>query len=169
MSFYAYVRDLVAPAVAAVTKETRAAVDAYGSLLVRFSPEALTALGTAGGLAVTLVPSTPYNSAALESSCVLKASAGTFRSLLVEIDSSAPTGTYYILLMKGSASVPADGAVTVLRSLEAAHTNGTTSIWSLDEGDAGILFTTGCTACLSTTRDTKTEAGDYGRFAGSVL
>jgi hypothetical protein len=114
-------------------------------------------------------PSTTYQSTALEASAVLKASSGTFRSLTVQVDASAPTATYYILLMTGSATVPADGAVTVLRRLRVDHTYGTTDTATFDEGDAGVAFSTGLTACLSTTRFTKTIGGAYCEFSGSVL
>src|ERR1700691_4491876 len=67
---------------------------------------------------------TNVTGAALAASHVLKASAGTFISAACEIDPSAPTATYYLMLLD-AASVPADGAVTVLASVAIDHTNGT--------------------------------------------
>lgn len=119
---------------------------------------------------VQVRPSTPYSSAALEASAVLKASAGTFRSLTVMLDASAPDGAYYAQLGTASATVPADGAVTLLRPPQTInHTNGVADFAVFNEGDAGIAFTVGCWACISTTQFTKTAAGSYATFAGSVL
>ncbi len=127
--------------------------------------------GNLAAIAAAMAPSTPASSAsALEASHVLKASAGTFRSLFAEIDASAPTATYYVQLLTGSATVPDDGAVAFLRPpITVVHVVGTPDYVTFDEGDSGIAFTVGCTACLSSTRFTKTIAGAYGLFAGSVL
>lgn len=115
-------------------------------------------------------PATAVSSAALEASRVLKASAGTFISLFVEIDESAPTGTYYVQLGTASATVPADGAVTLMRPpITVEHSFGVPDHVTIDEGPGGVTFTVGCWACISTTRFTKTVAGSYALFAGSVL
>jgi hypothetical protein len=123
----------------------------------------------ASGASFTPEPSTVYNSSALEASAILKASGGTFRSLTAQVDATAPTGAYYVLLMSGSATVPVNGAVTILRALRVDHVNGVTDTVSFDEGDAGVAFSTGLTVCLSTTWPTKTISGSYCTFAGSVL
>lgn len=127
--------------------------------------------GAVGGQVVTLPPSTPYSSAALEASAVLKGSAGTFRSLTVMLDATAPTGTYYAQLGTASATVPVDGVVTLLRPPQTInHINGVADFAVFNEGDAGISFTVGCWACVSTTQFTKTViGGNYATFAGSVL
>ncbi len=126
--------------------------------------------GAIGGQVVTLPPSTAVSSSALEASRVLKSSAGTFRSLTVMLDASAPTGTYYAQLGRASATVPANGAVTLLRPpLTITHLNGAADFATFDEGDAGIEFTVGCWTCISSTQFTKTVAGSYALFSGSVV
>lgn len=131
---------------------------------------ALATASPASGGGTTITPSTPASSSALEASHVLKASAGTFRSLTVMLDASAPDGTYYAQLGTASATVPGNGAVTLLRPpMTINHVNGTADFAVFDEGDAGIAFTVGCWACISTTQFTKTAAGNYALFSGSVL
>ncbi len=142
---------------------------AGGTVAVDTSLLATSAKQTDGTQRSNPSPSTPYSSAVLETSAVLKASSGTFRSLHVEVDASTPDGTYYILLMSGSATVPANGAVTLLRPPQTVvHVYGVPDYVDFFDAD-GILFTTGCTACISTTRFTKTISGAYCLFAGSVL
>ncbi len=133
----------------------------------------ITGSGTGGGGGTTTVivsPSTAASSSALEASHVLKASAGTFRSLYVMLDATAPSATYYVQLLTASATVPVDGAVTFLRPPQTiVHTMGTPDGVNFDEGDSGITFTVGCTACISSTQFTKTISGSYALFSGSVL
>jgi hypothetical protein len=125
---------------------------------------------TGAGTLVTIRPSTASSSSVYESGRVLKASAGTFRRLRVEVSAALASNTYYLQLLTASASVPADGAVTFLRSPVAiAHTNGTASHAEIDEGDAGIEFTVGCTACISSTQLTKTAVASAAFFDGSVV
>lgn len=130
---------------------------------------------TGGALHVTgsggaFAPSTPYSSSSLEGSAVLKASAGTFRSLYVQLDPALAAGTYYVQLLTASATVPADGAVTHLRPPQTiVHALGQAEGVNFDEGIAGIAFTVGCTACVSSTRFTKTLVTASALFAGSVL
>ena len=116
-------------------------------------------------------PSTPASSGgAYEGSRVLKASAGTFRSLFVQLDPALAGGTYYVQLLTASASVPTDGAVTFLRPPQTVvHTLGQAESANFYDGDAGIAFTVGCTACVSSTQFTKTEVASSALFAGSVL
>lgn len=117
-----------------------------------------------------LTPSIPSSSSVLEASHVIKASGGTFRSLFVQLDPTAPSATYYVQLLTASAVVPPDGAVTFLRPPQTViHTNGIADYINFNEGDSGILFTVGCTACLSSTQFTKTISGAYALFSGSVV
>lgn len=117
-----------------------------------------------------LSPSTAVSSSALEGSHVLKAGAGLFRSLYVQLDAALAAGTYYVQLLTASATVPADGAVTHLRPPQTiVHALGQAEGVNFDEGDVGIAFTVGCTACVSSTRFTKTEVASAALFAGSVL
>lgn len=119
---------------------------------------------------VVQATSTPVNSSALEGSRVLKASAGTFRSLYVQLDTALASGTYYVQLLTASATVPANGAVTFLRPPQTVvHVQGNAESANFYEGDSGIEFTVGCTACVSSTQFTKTEVASSALFAGSVL
>lgn len=103
---------------------------------------------------------TDVTGAALEAGHVLKASAGTFISMACEIDPTAPTATYDLLLLD-AASVPADGAVTVLASVAVDHVNGTRDYLQLTADQGGIAGATGLVVVLSTTRPSKTAAGSY--------
>ncbi len=136
------------------------ALDANGNIIT-----------TAGGVVVANgTPSTPSSSSTYESGRVLKASAGTFRSLYVQLDPALPAGTYYAQLLTASASVPVDGAVTHLRPPQTiVHVLGQAESANFYEGDAGITFTVGCTACVSSTQWTKTAVAAAAIFAGSVL
>jgi hypothetical protein len=62
-------------------------------------------------LAVTTYCWSSDMSAALEASSITKATPGVLRSIDGRIDSTAPSATYYLLVMN-SATLPADGAVT---------------------------------------------------------
>ena len=165
----------------ALLTDLAAAADAPTSDVIAAIETRLPAtLGAGGGLKVdgsgTPLPvlhsvATPSSSlAAFESGRVLKASAGTFISLYVELDPSLASGTYYAQLLTGSASVPADGAVTHLRSPQAMiHVTGQKTIAQFNDSPHGIAFSTGCTACVSSTRFTKTAVASAAIFDGSVL
>lgn len=115
-------------------------------------------------------PSTPSSSSAYESGRVLKASAGTFRSVSVQMSPALASGTYYAQLLTASATVPVDGAVTFLRAPRAiVHTIGSAETENFYEGDSGITFTVGCTVCVSSTQFTKTAVASAALFDGSVL
>jgi hypothetical protein len=103
---------------------------------------------------------TNVTGSALAASYVLKSSPGTFISAACEVDPSAPTATYYLMLLD-AASVPTDGAVTVLASLAVDHTNGTRDYPQLSAEQGGIACTAGLVLVLSTTRPSKTAAGSY--------
>lgn len=99
---------------------------------------------------------TVVNSTALEASHILKAAAGRFYYARVEIDSTATTGTYYVQLIN-SATVPADGSVTLLIApIKVHHTNGTTSAVEIDRGLYGVYASSGIVVTVSTTQYTKT-------------
>lgn len=99
---------------------------------------------------------TVVNSTALEASHVLKAAPGRFYYARVEIDSTATTGTYYVQLIN-SATLPADGAVTLLIApIKVHHTNGTTSAVEIDRGLYGVYASAGIVVTVSTTQYTKT-------------
>ena len=100
-------------------------------------------------------------SAALEASTISKATAGIFYSADGRIDSTCPTGTYYILIMN-SATLPADGAVTrIWGSKKLVHTTGTDTNFSIDLFGSYVYASAGIVMCLSTTEFTKTIAGAY--------
>lgn len=107
-------------------------------------------------------------SAALEASTISKATAGQFLKVSGRIDSSAPSATYYFLVMN-SATLPADGAVTrLIGSIKLQHTTGTdTPILSGDIRHGGVYASAGIVCCLSSTEFTKTISGAY--FSGSVF
>lgn len=131
---------------------------------------ALNATQTNGTQVSNPSPSTPSSSSAYESGRVLKASAGTFRSVSVQMSPALASGTYYAQLLTASATVPVDGAVTFLRAPRAiVHTIGAAETENFYEGDSGITFTVGCTVCVSSTQFTKTAVALAAIFDGSVL
>lgn len=100
-------------------------------------------------------------SAALEASSIAKASAGVLRSSTGRIDSSAGSATYYVQFLN-SATVPADGAVTHLRTpIKVVHVTGTDSNWSADFTMNGIYGSAGLVIVLSSTEFTKTITAAY--------
>lgn len=104
-------------------------------------------------------------STALEASSVSKASAGRFYKMSGRIDSTAPTGTYYIQILNAS-SVPGDGAVThLIAPLKLQVVNGIDYPFSVDAtGDdqySGVSASTGIVWCISTTEFTKTISSAY--------
>jgi hypothetical protein len=104
-------------------------------------------------------------SAALEASTVTKAASGVIYGIEGRIDSTHGTATYYIQFIN-AASLPADGAVTMLKSpYKIQHTNGTDSKFTFDFGQ-GIYASTGIVICLSTTEFTKTISGAF--YSGTV-
>lgn len=103
-----------------------------------------------------------YRSTALAASASVKGITGTVYYCGGRLDSTAPTGTYYILMMN-SASLPADGAITTLmHPIKIAHTTGTNDYWEFPElKPYGITASSGIQICLSTTEFTKTISGAY--------
>lgn len=100
-------------------------------------------------------------SAALEASTVVKASAGALRSSVVRLDSTAGTATYYILVMN-AASLPANGAVTMLTApIKRIHTTGTDDYITYDFTDSPLVATTGIVIAVSSTEFTLTVEGAY--------
>lgn len=161
-----------------------AQMGAKGGMLVEFAPgysppaagaAASVDQGTAGSSAwlVKFTAATPSSSSAYEKGRVLKSSAGTFLSLFVELDASLATGTYYVQLLANSATLPADGLVGTLTHLRPPqridHTTGTASSANFYEGERGIAFSVGLSACVSSTQFAKTEVAGAALFAGSVL
>lgn len=100
-------------------------------------------------------------STALEASTVTKASAGRIYGLFGRIDKTCPSGDYWVQVLN-AASLPADGAVTLLCTpLKKTHVNGVDSFFDLDLTKYGIYASTGIVVCLSTTEFTKTIGGAY--------
>jgi hypothetical protein len=113
------------------------------------------------------VPMSVYASAALEASGVVKASAGSLRLFSGRIDSTAASGTYYVQMLN-AASLPANGAVTMLCApTKLIHTTGSDTPINLDFTDNMIAASTGIVFCLSSTEFTKTISGAY--LSASVL
>lgn len=101
-------------------------------------------------------------SGALESNTVSSSSPCNWHKTRGLIDASAPSATYYWLTMD-AASLPADGAVTLLCTAQKiVHVTGTDSFFEIDNGVNCIPAATGLVSCLSSTQFTKTlVAGLY--------
>lgn len=101
-----------------------------------------------------------YKSTALETSAVVKVSAGMLSGYDIRIDSTAPSATYYVQILN-SATVPVDGAVThLIAPIKVIHTVGFDDYvlvpWhQAASASAGIAY------CLSSTEFTKTLSGAY--------
>ncbi len=100
-------------------------------------------------------------SAALEASSITKALPGVMRMFSGRIDSTAPSATYYLLAIN-SATLPVDGAVTMLMApVKLVHTTGTDTPILLDFTMNGVYATLGIVFCLSSTEFTKTITAAY--------
>jgi hypothetical protein len=112
-------------------------------------------------LAVSTYCETKDISAALEASSIVKATPGVIYSSDGRIDSTLATGTYYILTMD-SATLPSDGAVTMLWApLKIQHTSGSDSFFTITYGKNGVYGSAGIVICISTSEFTKTIGGAY--------
>lgn len=102
-------------------------------------------LPISGTITATSTPTTvaPAQSTALESNHVLKSSAGTLYSVVVNVGSTAG----YLMLFNAT-SAPADGAVTPYSCYGPLTTSSPTSF---DFTGAPATFTTGMTVVFSTT------------------
>lgn len=99
---------------------------------------------------------------------VLLANDGTHYSTHVTLDASAPSATYYVQMIQGSATVPADGAIIgppssgVLAFLHTprtvVHVSGTPDEIVFDD-EPGVGVWTGLWIGLSSTQFTKTQIG----------
>lgn len=100
--------------------------------------------------------------AALEASTITKASAAVVKEFSGVIDSTCPTGTYYIMPIN-SATLPADGAVTTFaKPMKYAHVIGKDTQVGYDYGMNGVYASSGAVFVLSTSDfTTKTIAGAY--------
>jgi hypothetical protein len=106
-------------------------------------------------------------SAALEASTISKATAGNIRSASFRLDSTLASGTYYLLCMN-SATLPADGAVTLLHApTKIVHTGGVDDLINIDYTMNTIYSSAGIVYCISTSEFTKTIGGAY--LSGTVL
>ena len=103
-------------------------------------------------------------SGSLEASSISKASAGNLYWVCGRIDATCPTGTYYFQVMN-SATLPADGAVTLLLApTKLQHVTGTDTpivLGMVGECVPLAYGSSGIVSCLSTTEFTKTIAGAY--------
>lgn len=109
-------------------------------------------------------------SAALEASSIAKAAAGNILGTEGRIDSTAPTGTYYIQWMD-SATLPANGAVTMLRApMKIQHVSGMDDYFSwFTDTINGVPATAGIVVDISTTEFTKTISGAYLSMTNYVI
>ena len=99
-------------------------------------------------------------SAALEASTISSAAAANFYKAYGFIDSTAASGTYFILTLN-AASVPGNGAVThLIAPVPVVHTTGTPSTFNIrTDGDIPVAASTGIVLVCSTTNVTLTIAG----------
>lgn len=117
---------------------------------------------------------TSVASTALEASHQLRSGAGRICALGGRLDATAPTGVYYIQVIKGNAgALPADGAVThLLPPGKLDHTNGIDQTFNFTDmiPSEGIsVDSNGAFVVLSTTEFTKTIGDPYLSIGGSVL
>lgn len=95
-----------------------------------------------------------YRSPALEESALIKGSPGTLLSLRGRLDMQADSGQYFFQIYN-NATVPADGAETILACGTIEHTSGFSSEFGL-EYPRGKIFSTGISWAISSTEFTKT-------------
>jgi hypothetical protein len=99
-------------------------------------------------------------SAAPASNLVVKASPGTFFSAACDIDPTAPTATYYVLLID-AAALPVNGAVTLLAAIAVDHVLGARDSVSLTADAGGYACAAGIVVALSSTRPALTISGAF--------
>lgn len=118
-------------------------------------------------------PATPriaVVSTSYDSSHVIKASAGVHYSSTFRVIAAAPTGVYFAQFLVGTATLPSNGAVTMLHGpQELVHTLGTSTVGNIDDEPAGVAFPIGLVVALSTTELTLTLAGAYMLVDVSIL
>jgi hypothetical protein len=117
-------------------------------------------------LATSTHAATGYQSAALEASAVVKASAGNIFSVSGYIDDTAASDEYYVQVID-NASVPGDGAVTLIAMTKLTHTSGVDTPFSMDFRPYGFAGANGLTLVISTTAFTKTIAGAVASFTAA--
>jgi hypothetical protein len=108
-------------------------------------------------------------SSALEGGHVISDSPCTLLSLLVRIDSTLASGTYYVQVFNAS-SAPANGAGTLLlRPFKVQHLLGVDDELEIDITVNGVRASAGVYVCVSSTEFSKTIVGSYASFEGGVL
>lgn len=112
---------------------------------------------------LALAPKGYVSTLGLASSLVICAKPGIVAACAGQIDSTAPTGTYYVQLIDAPAAVDSGGAITPIAIVAVAHTSGTTDSWSLADSlpIGGVAVNTGAVVQLSSTRTVGTLAGSY--------
>ncbi len=124
-------------------------MDANGRLVVNTS-------GTTGGQG-----SVAFSATALEKSHVIKAAAGNLFGIVARLDSTAPAGTYYFLVIN-AAALPANGAVTQLcGAVKVQHVLGVDDFVDIEfiPQISGVAASLGIVLALSTTEFTLTLVG----------
>jgi len=102
----------------------------------------------------------PVIATTLVNQLLIKGSSGKHISTLVQVDATAPTATYYVQMVQGSATCPADGAVTFLHvPITVIHVVNTPNTVVFDDTGALASFTTGLCVDLSSSQSTKTSTG----------
>lgn len=123
--------------------------------VVSFLPNPLPVTG-----AFTDTPWSEIFSTALANSFIVKAAAGTIRSITLRLDGVAASATYYVQLWN-LAAVPADAtAISLVNGLAApmkqVHITNVDDLIRYDFDEGGVLFSAGCCLNLSSTEFTKT-------------
>lgn len=161
-----------------------AACDAYGKKvpgLAVSSPVPVAADGLSlpvsivagGGGSVSIAPWSHALTTALAASLLVKAGAGTLGYISGRIDSSAPSGNYYIQVWN-LAALPADAtAVSNVNSLAAPlkiqFTTGIDQYFQFQTPTGGETASAGIVVGISTTEFTKTAAGNLMSATASFL
>jgi hypothetical protein len=124
-------------------------------------------VAAANAIPTAAAKETATTSASLAAAQVLKSAAGILYEASCELDPSAPSGTYYVLVVD-AATQPANGAVTLLRAVAVDHQQGIRDYVRIRAEQGGIAVTVGATVCLSSSRPTLTAAGAYLWVDGGV-
>ncbi len=112
------------------------------------------------------MPDYPVASQALEASHALKTERGVLRRLVVCLDGDLSTGDYWIFVLHGLASVPANGALPAGASFlraprRVSHTKNAEDTVVLEDNPEGIAFEGGLVVLLSTSATAIALAGAY--------
>lgn len=125
---------------------------------IAINPDHTLVVGGGGGGQVTIGATDSALSSSLASSGVGSATPVMFSALNGRLDSTTPTGTYYVLVMD-AASLPSNGAVTrIVTAYKINHTSGFDDFFNLDYSSGPKETATGVVWAISSTEFTLTLA-----------